>query len=113
MAAPVVVSVSPANNDTDVILGTQITVTFDQQIDPATVSDRRGHGRNLQARLGLRVLPPTTRLAHAGTKGTALDPDNLPSERPGRGWLTMAWFSPGSMALVFVPVLCLLLLPAL
>ena len=59
MAAPTVVSASPANNDTDVILGTQITVTFDQPIDPATVSDRGGHGRNLQARLGLRVLPPT------------------------------------------------------
>ncbi len=59
MSAPTVVSVSPANNEADVILGTQITVTFDQPIDPATVSDWRRHGRNLQARLGLLVLPPT------------------------------------------------------
>src|SRR5690242_907834 len=39
MAAPTITSVSPANSETDVILGTQIKVTFDQLIDHATITD--------------------------------------------------------------------------
>jgi len=33
------VSVEPANNDTDVVLGTPIIVTFDQEIDPTSISE--------------------------------------------------------------------------
>jgi hypothetical protein len=32
-----VVNVDPANSEVDVVLGTQITVTFDQTVDPATI----------------------------------------------------------------------------
>jgi hypothetical protein len=39
MAPPSVVSVEPADSETDVILGTVIFVTFDQEIDPTTVTD--------------------------------------------------------------------------
>jgi hypothetical protein len=39
MSAPNVVEVGPASNELDVILGTVIFVTFDQEIDPATVTD--------------------------------------------------------------------------
>ena len=112
MSAPTVVSVSPANNDTDVILGTQITVTFDQPIDPATVSDRRRHGRNLQARLGLRVLPPTKVSRARAREGPRLI--RLVSHQNHRVAGCCRWpgSAAGSMALVFVLVLRLLLLPA-
>lgn len=39
MAAPNVVSVSPGDQNTDVVLGTPIVVTFDQTIDTTTVTD--------------------------------------------------------------------------
>ena len=39
MSAPVVVSVEPGNAETDVILGTPIFVTFDQEIDATTITD--------------------------------------------------------------------------
>jgi hypothetical protein len=39
MSAPVVLSVEPGNAETDVILGTPIFVTFDQEIDATTISD--------------------------------------------------------------------------
>ena len=39
MSAPVVLSVEPGNLETDVILGIPIVVTFDQEIDPATITD--------------------------------------------------------------------------
>jgi hypothetical protein len=40
MAAPLVVSVSPLNGATTVVLGTKVTVTFDQLMDTSTISDR-------------------------------------------------------------------------
>jgi Big-like domain-containing protein len=39
VSAPVVVSVEPGNAETDVILGTPIFVTFDQEIDATTITD--------------------------------------------------------------------------
>ena len=39
MSAPLVVNVDPANNEVDVVLGTQITVTFDQAIDTTTIDE--------------------------------------------------------------------------
>ena len=39
MAAPNVVELIPGNNETDVILGTPIVVTFDQEIDVTTIND--------------------------------------------------------------------------
>lgn len=39
MAAPKIVSVSPANGVDDVLAGTPVVVTFDQLIDPATFTD--------------------------------------------------------------------------
>ena len=39
MAAPLVVSVSPAADETSVLLGTQLVITFDQEIDPLTVTE--------------------------------------------------------------------------
>lgn len=39
MAAPLVVSVSPAADETDVLLGTSLILEFDQEIDPATVTE--------------------------------------------------------------------------
>jgi hypothetical protein len=37
MSSPLVVNVDPANSEVDVVLGTQITITFDQAIDPTTI----------------------------------------------------------------------------
>ena len=34
-----VVNVDPANNEVDVVLSTQITVTFDQAIDTTTIDE--------------------------------------------------------------------------
>lgn len=39
MAAPNVSSVSPTANETDVVLGRKVRITFDQAIDPDTISD--------------------------------------------------------------------------
>ncbi len=39
MPAPLVVNVDPANNEVDVVLGTQITITFDQLIDTTTIDE--------------------------------------------------------------------------
>jgi hypothetical protein len=39
VAAPTVLSVSPGVAETDVVLGTQIVVTFDQEIDAATLTE--------------------------------------------------------------------------
>ena len=39
MSAPVILSVVPTNGSTDIVLGTDIEVTFDQPIDIATVTD--------------------------------------------------------------------------
>lgn len=39
MSAPLVVNVDPANNEVDVVLGTQITITFDQLIDTTTIDE--------------------------------------------------------------------------
>ena len=39
MAAPNVVEVIPGNSETDVILGTPIIVTFDQEIDATSITD--------------------------------------------------------------------------
>jgi hypothetical protein len=39
MSAPVILAVSPSSGDTDVVLGTNITITFDQAIDPKTVTE--------------------------------------------------------------------------
>jgi len=39
MAAPNVLAVSPGNSETDVVLGIQIVVTFDQAIDTTTIGD--------------------------------------------------------------------------
>ena len=39
MSAPLVVNVDPANNEVDVVLGTQITITFDQSIDTTTIDE--------------------------------------------------------------------------
>lgn len=38
MSAPVVTAITPANMDTDIVLGSPITVTFDQPIDPASIN---------------------------------------------------------------------------
>lgn len=39
MSAPNVVAVEPGNSETDVVLGTPIIVTFDQEIDATTITD--------------------------------------------------------------------------
>lgn len=39
MSSPLVLSVSPGAAETDVVLGTQIVVTFDQEIDVTTVTE--------------------------------------------------------------------------
>lgn len=39
MSAPVVIAVEPGDQDVDVILGTPIIVTFDQEIDATTITD--------------------------------------------------------------------------
>jgi len=39
MSAPLVVNVDPANNEVDVVLGTQITITFAQLIDTTTIDE--------------------------------------------------------------------------
>ena len=39
MAAPTVLSVTPTDQETDVVLGTQITVLFDSLMDHATIND--------------------------------------------------------------------------
>lgn len=39
MSAPVVVSVQPDVNETDVVLGQPVIITFDQGIDTTTLSD--------------------------------------------------------------------------
>jgi hypothetical protein len=39
MAAPTITSFAPANLATDIVLGTQLTITFDQLIDHSTVND--------------------------------------------------------------------------
>lgn len=39
MAAPSVVSVNPAVNEKDVVLGTQVVITFDQEIDPSSITE--------------------------------------------------------------------------
>ena len=68
MAAPSVVSVEPADSETDVILGTVIFVTFDQEIDPTTVTDATfsltGPGQASRTR-SLRPLPRKAPRAHA------------------------------------------------
>jgi hypothetical protein len=38
MSNPIVSSISPSNGETDIVLGTSITVVFDQAIDPTTVN---------------------------------------------------------------------------
>jgi len=40
MSAPSVVSVAPVDDAVDVVLGTNITVTFDQAIDTTTFNDQ-------------------------------------------------------------------------
>lgn len=68
MSAPNVVSVEPADSETDVILGTVIFVTFDQEIDPTTVTDATfsltGPGQASRTR-SLRPLPRKAPRAHA------------------------------------------------
>jgi hypothetical protein len=39
MSAPVIVSTVPSNNDTDIVLGSQVNITFDQQINTSTFTD--------------------------------------------------------------------------
>jgi hypothetical protein len=39
MSVPLVVNVDPANSEVDVVLGTQITITFDQLLDTTTIDE--------------------------------------------------------------------------
>ena len=77
MAAPNVLSVSPGDQSTDVVLGTPIQVTFDQAIDTTTISDATfslsGPGQTeiitAQGMSTLNRLPATGREYIPGTFG--------------------------------------------
>jgi Bacterial Ig-like domain len=84
VSAPVVLSVEPANSETDVILGTPIFVTFDQEIDATTVNDATfcltGPGTSevvtAQNMATLSSLSPTGREYITGTFGFVLNSNN-------------------------------------
>ena len=88
MSAPVILSASPAAGDRDVVLGTNVTITFDQAIDPKTVTES------------------TFSLMGPGQTGLISPSDLLkqdPSSTTGREYITGKFTFPSPSVLIFNP----------
>ena len=88
MSAPVILSASPAAGDRDVVLGTNVTITFDQAVDPKTITES------------------TFSLMGPGQTGLISPSDLLkqdPSSTTGREYITGKFTFPSPSVLVFNP----------
>lgn len=93
MSAPLVVNVDPANNEVDVVLGSQITVTFDQAIDTTTIDESTFSVTG----------PGQTQILTAGQL-IAKDGNTLLSREYIEGTFTFDTDSQGRTVVSFVPV---------